>query len=74
MRSNYTQILQKTIKVAETTDAVATYGRAKETAYQLAKAAAEVKRDLEVDLPEQRHEGRGLQLGCRDVRLVSGPG
>jgi hypothetical protein len=47
MRSNYTQILQKTIKVAETTDAVATYGRAKETAYQLAKASAEVKRDLE---------------------------
>ena len=47
MRSNYTQILSKTIKVAETTDAVARYGRAKETAYQLAKAMEELKRDLE---------------------------
>lgn len=47
MRSNYTQILQKTIKVSGTADAVSTYGRAKESAYQMAKAAAEVKRDLE---------------------------
>lgn len=47
MRTNYTQILAKTIKIAETTDAVSTYGRAKETAYQLAKASAELKRDLE---------------------------
>lgn len=47
MRTNYTQILQKTIKVSDTADAVATYGRAKEAAYQMAKAAAEVKRDLE---------------------------
>lgn len=47
MKSNYTQILQKTIKVSATADAVKTYGRAKETAYQLAKAGEEVKRDLE---------------------------
>lgn len=47
MRSNYTQILSKTVNIAETTDAVSTYGRAKETAYQLAKASAELKRDLE---------------------------
>lgn len=47
MRSNYTQILQKTLKVAGTTDAVAHYGRAQETAYQIAKYSAEVKRDLE---------------------------
>ena len=47
MRSNYTQILQKTIKVSNTADAISTYGRAKEAAYQMAKAAAELKRDLE---------------------------
>jgi hypothetical protein len=47
MRSNYTQILADTIKVSGTADAVSTYGRAKESAYQMAKVAAELKRDLE---------------------------
>jgi hypothetical protein len=47
MRSNVTQILEKTIKISATNDSVDTYGRAKETAYQLAKAAEELKRDLE---------------------------
>lgn len=47
MRNNVSQILAKTVNVAETTDAVSRYGRAKETAYQLSKFAAEVKRDLE---------------------------
>lgn len=47
LRNNVTQILQKTINIAETTDAVARYGRAKETAYQVAKAGQELKRDLE---------------------------
>lgn len=47
MRQNYTQILTKSLKVADTTDAVDMYGRAKETAYQVAKYASEVKRDLE---------------------------
>lgn len=47
MRSNYTQIIADTIKVSGTADAVSTYGRAKESAYQMAKVAAELKRDLE---------------------------
>jgi len=47
MRSNYTQILTEAVQVSGTTDAVSTYGRAKESAYQLAKSAAQVKRDLE---------------------------
>jgi hypothetical protein len=47
MRSNYTQILEKTIKVAGSADKRDTYGRAKESAYQMAKAMKEVKRDLE---------------------------
>jgi hypothetical protein len=47
MRSNYTQILEDTIKISATADAVKTYGRAKETAYQLAKKGEELKRDFE---------------------------
>lgn len=47
MRNNVSQILAKTVNVAETTDAVSRYGRAKEIAYQLGKFSAEVKRDLE---------------------------
>jgi hypothetical protein len=47
LRSNYTQIMEKTIKVSATEDAVDQYGRAKETSYQLAKAGEELKRDKE---------------------------
>ena len=50
MRSNYTQIMQKTVNVSATADTVRTYGRAKETAYQLAKKADELKRELEYQL------------------------
>lgn len=50
MRSNYTQIMAKTIKVSATADAVSTYGRAKETAYQLSKKSAELKREFEYAL------------------------
>jgi hypothetical protein len=50
MRSNYTQIMSKTIKVSATADAVSTYGRAKETAYQLSKKSAELKREFEYAL------------------------
>ena len=47
LRSNYTQILQDTFRISSTADAVRTYGRAKETAYQLVKTGEELKRDLE---------------------------
>jgi hypothetical protein len=47
MRSNYTQIFTETVKTSGTADVVSTYGRAKESAYQLTKAAKQVKRDLE---------------------------
>lgn len=47
LRTNVTQILEKTIKIAGTVEAMDAYGRDKETAYQLAKASKEVKRDLE---------------------------
>jgi hypothetical protein len=50
MRSNVTQILAEASQVSGTMDVTSTYGRAKESAYQLAKSAAQVKRDLEVAL------------------------
>lgn len=50
MRSNVTQIFSKTIKVSGTSDAVSTYGRAKETAYQMGKKSAELKRQVEYAL------------------------
>jgi len=46
-RSNTTQILSKAFQVSATADAIKTYGRAKETAYQLGKALKEIGRDLE---------------------------
>lgn len=41
-RTNNTQILTKAFQVSATADAIATYGRAKETAYQLGKALKEI--------------------------------
>ena len=47
LRSNRTQILTKACVISNTSDAIKTYGRAKETALQLAKKMKEIKRDLE---------------------------
>lgn len=47
MLSNVTQIFSDVFRVTNTSDAVKTYGRAKETAYQLAKTGEELKRDFE---------------------------
>lgn len=47
MRQNRTQILSETVKVSRTSSRVKTYGRAREMAYQLDKAAKQVKRDME---------------------------
>lgn len=46
-RTQNCQILHKAFQVSATADSIATYGRAKETAYQLGKALKEIKRDLE---------------------------
>jgi len=56
---NYTQILQKTIKVSGTLDAVNKAGRKSEKAYQLAKASAEIKRDLETILLANQGQSAG---------------
>ena len=47
MISGNTQILTKAFQISSTSDSVSTYGRAKETAYQLGRALKEIKRDLE---------------------------
>jgi hypothetical protein len=47
MRNNVTQILSETTKVSGSIDTASAYGRAKESAYQLSKTMAQVKRDLE---------------------------
>ena len=44
-RTNNTQIMSKAFQVSATADAVATYGRAKETAHQLAKKLKEIKKN-----------------------------
>jgi len=56
---NYTQILQKTIKVSGTLDTVNKAGRKSEKAYQLAKASQEIKRDLETILLSNQGRSAG---------------
>ena len=48
--TNYTQISTKGIKVSGTQDSVTSAGRNNELAYQVAKSAKELKRDMEVAL------------------------
>lgn len=50
MRSNVSQIFTKTAKATGTADAVTTYGRAKELAYQMGLRSKEIKRDREYAL------------------------
>ena len=45
--NNYTQISDKVVQVSATDDKVDKAGRSTETAYQLSKASAELKRDME---------------------------
>jgi len=56
---NYTQIIQKTVQVSGTLDAVNKAGRKSEKAYQLAKASAELKRDLETILLSNQGRSAG---------------
>jgi hypothetical protein len=48
--TNYTQISTKAVQVSGTNDAVTSAGRNNELAYQVAKAAKELKRDMETAL------------------------
>lgn len=46
-KTNYTQIFRKVVAVSDTADAVESFGRTKESKYQIEKAAKELKRDIE---------------------------
>jgi hypothetical protein len=50
LETNYTQISTKGIQVTATNEAVTSAGRNNEMAYQVAKAAKELKRDMETAL------------------------
>jgi hypothetical protein len=56
---NYTQIVGKTIQVSGTLEAVDKAGRKSEKAYQLAKASAEIKRDIETILTANQGQAVG---------------
>lgn len=58
LRENNTQILTKACVISNTSDSIKTYGRAKETALQLAKKMKEIKRDLEFAFVHETGAGR----------------
>lgn len=64
---NYCQILQKTIQVSGTLEAVNKAGRKSEKAYQLAKASAELKRDLETILLSNQGRSAGTASTARKM-------
>ena len=64
---NYTQILQKTVQVSGTLDTVNKAGRKSEKAYQLAKASAEIKRDLETILLANQGRSAGTSTTARKL-------
>ena len=64
---NYTQIVQKTIKISGTLDAVDKAGRKSEKAYQLAKASAEIKRDIETIISANQGRSAGNSSTARKM-------
>ena len=67
---NYTQIIQKTVQVSGTLDAVNKAGRKSEKAYQLAKASAEIKRDLETILLANQGRSAGSSTIARKLGSI----
>ena len=64
---NYTQISDKVVQVSTTDDAVDKAGRSTETAYQLSKASAEIKRDMEsILLSDQAQSAGGASTASGD--------
>ena len=64
---NYTQISDKVIQVSTTDDKVDKAGRSTETAYQLAKASAEIKRDMESILLSNQEADAGSTSAPRKL-------
>ena len=64
---NRTQISQKTVKIAGTLESVNKAGRKSEKAYQLAKASAEIKRDMEYILLSNQLNAAGNATTARTL-------
>jgi hypothetical protein len=64
---NYTQIVQKTVQVSGTLEAVDKAGRKSEKAYQLAKASAELKRDIEAIITTNQGRDAGTSTTARKL-------
>ena len=64
---NYCQIVQKTIKISGTLEAVDKAGRKSEKAYQLSKASAELKRDIETILTANQGRSAGDASTARQL-------
>lgn len=64
---NYTQIVQKTIRVSGTLEATDKAGRKSEKAYQMAKAAAELKRDIETIITANQGQTAGNATTARKL-------
>ena len=64
---NRTQIAQKTIKISGTLQAVDKAGRKSEKAYQLAKASAEIKRDMELTVLSNQVASNGNSSTARTL-------
>ena len=64
---NRTQISQKTVKISGTLEAVNKAGRKSEKAYQLAKAASEIKRDMEAILLSNQVAANGNSTTARNL-------
>ena len=64
---NRTQIAQKTIKISGTLQSVDKAGRKSEKAYQLAKASAEIKRDMETSLLSNQIATDGSSSSARKL-------
>jgi len=67
MNENWTQISDKVVQVSTTDDVVDKAGRTTETAYQLAKASSELKRDMETILLSDQAGGSGSPAVARTL-------
>ena len=67
---NYTQIVQKTIQVSGTLETVNKAGRRSEKAYQLSKAAAELKRDMETIITANQGRDAGSSSSARKLGAI----
>ena len=70
MNQNWTQISDKVVQVSTTDDVVDKAGRTTETAYQLAKASSELKRDMESILLSDQAGGAGTSSTARTLKGI----